>query len=69
MRMQTIVKPLAVSGVEPYATALKAGPDDLVQMFQPDDCSVVVIGGGTQPTWKMLGGSLRGHILSVDDWR
>jgi hypothetical protein len=69
MWMQTIVKPLAIAGVEPYATALKAGPDDLVQMFRPEDVSVVVIGGGTQPTWKMVGGSLRDRIVSVDDWR
>ena len=69
MWMQTIVRPLAVAGVEPYASHLAAGPDDLVQMWQPDDVSVVVIGGATQPTWKMLGGSLRGNIISVDDWR
>ena len=69
MWMQTIVRPLAVAGVEPYASKLQAGPDDLVQMWQPEDVSVVVIGGGTQPTWKMVGGSLRGNIVSVDDWR
>ena len=67
--MQSIVRPLAVAGVEPYAGHLQAGPDELVQMFQPDDISVVVIGGGTQPTWKLLCGSLRGHIVSVDEWR
>jgi hypothetical protein len=69
MWMQTIIRPLAVAGVEPFASHLRAGPDELVQMFQPEDISIVVIGGGTQPTWKLIGGSLRGHIVSVDDWR
>ena len=69
MWMQSIVRPLAVAGVEPYASHLRAAPDELVQMFQPADISVVVIGGGTQPTWKLVGGSLRGHTVAVDEWR
>jgi hypothetical protein len=69
MWMQSILRPLGVAGVEPYASHLRAAPDELVQMFQPADISVVVIGGGTQPVWKMVGGSLRGHIVSVDEWR
>ncbi len=52
--MQTLARPWGVSEI---------------QMFQPDDISVVVVGGGTQPTWKLISGSLRGNILSVDDWR
>jgi hypothetical protein len=28
-----------------------------------------VVGGETQPTWKLIGGSLRGNIVSVDEWR
>ncbi|HEY7381634.1 MAG TPA: UGSC family (seleno)protein [Gaiella sp.] len=69
MWMQSILRPLAVAGVEPWASHLRAAPEELVQMFQPADISVVVIGGGTQPVWKMIGGSLRGRIVSVDDWR
>ncbi len=68
--MQTLARPWAVAGIEPYATHLKADPDELVQMFQPEDISVVVVGGETQPTWKLIGGSLRlGAIVSVDAWR
>ncbi len=67
--MQTLLRPLGLSGVEPYASHLKAKPDELVQMFGPDQISVVVVGGQTQPTWKMIGGMLQGHIVSVDDWR
>ena len=32
--VQTLVHPLAVAGVEPFATRLKAAPDELVQMFR-----------------------------------
>ncbi len=67
--MQTLARPWGVSGIEPFASRLKAEPDEEIQMFQPDDISVVVVGGGTQPTWKLISGSLRGNILSVDDWR
>ncbi len=68
--IQTLVHPLAVAGVEPYATRLKARPEDLVQMFLPDEINIVVAGGETQGAWKMFGGSLRKNaIVSVDAWR
>jgi hypothetical protein len=28
-----------------------------------------VVGGETGGTYKMIGGMLRGNIVSVDDWR
>ena len=40
-----------------------------MQTFQPEDISVVVVGGETGGTYKMIGGSLRGNIVSIDDWR
>ncbi len=67
--MQTLLRPLGVSGVEPYASHLNAKPDELVQMFGADQVEVVVVGGETQPTWKMIGGMLQGHIAVVDEWR
>ena len=68
--IQTLVRPLAVAGVEPFATRLKAAPDELVQMFQPEDINVVVTGGETQGAWRMFGGWYRGKAtVSVDDWR
>ena len=68
--IQTLVRPLAVTGVEPYATRLKAKPDEPVQMFLPEDINIVVAGGETQGAWKMFGGSLRKHaMVSVDAWR
>ncbi len=68
--IQTLVHPLAVAGVEPFATRLKARPDELVRMFIPDDINIVVTGGETQGAWKMFGGSLRANAaVSVDAWR
>jgi hypothetical protein len=67
--MQTLLRPLGLSGVEPYASHLKAKPDELVQMYTADQVEVVVVGGETQPTWKMIGGMLQDHIASVDEWR
>jgi hypothetical protein len=67
--MQTLVRPWAVLGQEPFATYLKAEPDEPVQTFRPHDISVVVVGGETGGTYKMLAGALRDSIVSVDDWR
>ena len=68
--IQTLVHPLAVAGVEPHASKLKVKPDELVQMFAPQDINVVVSGGETQGAWKIFGGSLRRNaIASVDAWR
>ena len=64
------MQPLAVAGVEPYASRLKAKPDEIVQMFEPKDINVVVAGGETQGAWKMIGGTYRGNAtISVDAWR
>jgi hypothetical protein len=67
--IQTLFRPLAVAGVEPHATRLKAGPDEDVQMFRPEDIHVVVVGGETGAMWKFIGGMQRGGMVSVDEWR
>jgi hypothetical protein len=67
--MQTLVRPWAILGREPYASYLNAAPDEDVRMFRPEDIHVVVVGGETGGTYKMIGGSLRDSIVSVDDWR
>jgi hypothetical protein len=67
--MQTLVRPWAVLGQEPFATHLKAEPDAPVQTFRPQDISVVVVGGETGGTYKLIAGALRDSIVSVDDWR
>jgi hypothetical protein len=67
--MQTLVRPWAVLGQEPFATNLKAQGDEPIQTFRPQDVSVVVVGGETGGTYKMIAGALRDSIASVDDWR
>jgi len=67
--MQTLVRPWAVLGQEPFATHLKAEPDEPVQTFRPQDISVVVVGGETGGTYKLIAGGLRDSIVSIDDWR
>jgi hypothetical protein len=67
--MQTLVRPWAVLGREPYVRYLDADPDDELQTYQPQDISVAVVGGETGGTYKMIGGALRDSIVSIDDWR
>jgi hypothetical protein len=75
----TLVRPLALSGVEPYASRLKAQPDELVDLFTPADIKIVVTGGETQGAWKMFGGRYAGRgpgtfnkenpTVRIDEWR
>jgi hypothetical protein len=67
--IQTLHRPRALAGVEPYATMRKAGPDELIRMFRPEDIHVVVVGGETGALWKMLGGGPRLNIVAIDPWR
>jgi hypothetical protein len=66
--IQTLIHPLAVAGVEPHATRLKAAPDEPIRMFETGEISIIVTGGETQGAWKMIGGRRTG-IVAVDEWR
>jgi hypothetical protein len=76
---QTLVHPLAVAGVEPYASRLKAKPDEMVQLFLPEDIKIIVTGGETQGAFKMFGGRYSGRgpgtfnkenpTVVIDAWR
>ncbi|MGE3244767.1 MAG: UGSC family (seleno)protein [Beijerinckiaceae bacterium] len=66
--MQTLIRPHGVAGVEPWATKLKAAPDEIVQMYEPDQINAVVTGGGTQGAWKIFGAKYV-TTVSVDAWR
>jgi len=75
----TLSKPQGLAGVEPYASRLKAAPDELVNLFTPDDIKIVVAGGETQGGFKMFSGRYLGRgpgtdnkgkpTIVVDDWR
>ena len=67
-RIQYLMRPRALAGVEPFASRLKAAPDELIRIFEPADIHIVVAGGETQGTWKMMSGALRGTV-SIDTWR
>ena len=51
--IQYLMRPRAVAGVEPYASRLKAGPDEVIRIFEPRDIHIVVA-GETQGAWKMI---------------
>ena len=66
--VQPLIRPLAVAGVEPHASKLKAAPDELIRIFEPKDISIAVAGGETQGAWRMFGGR-HTKSVSIDAWR
>lgn len=66
--IQTLVRPRAVAGVEPYATRLKAAPDDIIEMYDASQINAVVVGGETQGAWKIFSAHYV-TTVSVDAWR
>ncbi len=66
--VQTLLRPLAVAGVEPHATKWKAKPDEQIALFAPEEISIAVTGGETQPAWRMYGGRYM-KSARIDEWR
>jgi hypothetical protein len=66
--VQTLLRPLAVAGVEPYASKWKAQPEQLIRLFEPEEISIAVAGGETQSAWRMYGGRYMKSV-SIDKWR
>jgi hypothetical protein len=66
--IQNYIYPRATYGEEPYASMLKAPPDELIHMFQRDEIEVVVVGGETNGYWRIFGAHY-GKTVSVDAWR
>jgi hypothetical protein len=68
--VQTLIRPLAVAGVEPYAANLRAAPDEPLRMFRPEEINIVVTGGETQGAWRIYDGArLKDCTVSIDAWR
>jgi hypothetical protein len=63
-----LLRPKGVAGIEPYASRLKAPPDEVIRIFEPSEINIVVAGGETQGAWKMISGALRA-VVSIDAWR
>jgi hypothetical protein len=66
--IQNYVYPRATFGEEPFASKLKAAPDELIPMFEHEQIHVVVVGGETNGYWRMMGGSYS-KTVNVDEWR
>jgi len=66
--VQNYLYPRATFGEEPWATKLKAAPDELIPMFRREDIHVVVVGGETNGYWRIMGCNYQ-KIVSVDAWR
>jgi hypothetical protein len=75
----TLNRPLAVAGIEPYASRLKAAPDEPVRLYTPDNIKIIVTGGETQAAFKIFSGhcmrAAPGNFLGgspinlIDEWR
>jgi hypothetical protein len=65
---QNYVYPRATFGEEPWATRLKAAPDEPIQMFLTKDIHVVIVGGETNPYYRIMGATYH-KTASVDEWR
>jgi len=66
--IQNYVYPRATFGEEPYASKLKAAPDELIPMFKHEDIEVVVVGGETNPYWRIMSARY-GKSVCIDEWR
>ena len=67
-RLYVEASTLGLFGEEPYASKLKAAPDELVRMFKPDEIHVVVVGGEANGYWRIMGCTYQ-KTVSVDEWR
>src|SRR5438874_3843173 len=66
--IQNYIYPRATFGEEPYASKLKAAPDEMIRMFKPEEIHVVVVGGETNGYWRIIGCNYQ-KTVSVDEWR
>jgi hypothetical protein len=66
--VQNYIYPRATFGEEPWASKLRAAPDELIPMFRREDIHVVVVGGETNGYWRIMGCTYQ-KTVSVDAWR
>jgi hypothetical protein len=66
--IQNYIYPRATFGEEPYASKLKAKPDELINTFVEGEINVVVVGGETNGYWSIFGTRYQ-KTVSVDAWR
>ncbi len=66
--IQNYIYPRATFGEEPFASRLRAAPDELVHMFAPYSIHTVVVGGETNAYWRLFSAGYS-RTMNVDDWR
>ncbi|MGZ3411545.1 MAG: UGSC family (seleno)protein [Xanthobacteraceae bacterium] len=66
--IQNYIYPRATYGEEPFASNLKAAPDQMIRIFPEDDINVVVVGGEANGYWQIMGATYR-KTVSIDEWR
>jgi hypothetical protein len=66
--VQNYIYPRATFGEEPWASKLRAAPEDLIPMFRREDIHVVVVGGETNGYWRIMGCTYQ-KTGAVDAWR
>src|SRR2546428_981590 len=66
--IQNYIYPRATFGEEPWASKLRAAPDEEIPMFRREDIHVIVVGGETNGYWRIMGCTY-GKTESVDAWR
>ena len=67
--IQNYVYPRATYGEEPWATMLKAAPDELCwRAYRLQDIHVVVVGGETNGYWRIVEADYQ-KTVSIDEWR
>ncbi len=66
--VQNYIYPRATAGEEPWASRLRAAPDEPIPMFRREDVHAVVVGGETNGYWRIMGCTYQ-KSASVDDWR
>src|SRR6266850_3256561 len=53
--IQNYIYPRATFGEEPWASKLKAAPDEEIPIFRREDIHVIVVGGETNGYWRIMG--------------
>src|SRR6266403_830185 len=66
--IQNYIYPRATFGEEPWASKLKAAPDEEIPMFRREDIHVIVVGGETNGYWRIMGCNYQ-KTEPVDAWR
>ncbi len=66
--IQNYIYPRATYGEEPWASLLRAAPDDLIPMFEREAIHVIVVGGETNGYWRIMGCNYA-KTVSIDEWR